>query len=181
MKTKFKQLLIAISVLAVLVILPAAVKADPITFTLDDNHSVAAGSSVTFFGSLSNGGAPTTFLNGISFSFASGAPGAITFNDAAFFALPASLTAGSSTGLAAFFDAVVSALVPPGVYVGTVSVLGGDNADAQDILGTQEFSLTVTPGGQNPIPEPATMLLLGSGLAGAAAMRRRKRREAQKS
>ena len=181
MQTKFKQLLIVMSVLAVLVILPAAVKADPVTFTLDDTHSVAAGSSVTFFGTLSNGGPPTTFLNGISFSFASGAPGSITFNDTAFFALPASLTSGSSTGLVAFFDAVVSALVPPGVYSGTVSILGGDNANADDIIGTQEFSITVTPGGQNPVPEPASMLLLGSGLAGAAALRRRKRREAQKS
>jgi len=177
MKIKFKQLLIAMSALAVLAIIPAAVKADPVTFTLDDNHSVAAGSSVTFFGSLSNGGPPEVFLNGLSFSFASGAPGSITFDDTAFFALPASLTSGSSTGLVAFFDAVVSALVPPGVYVGTVSVLGGVDENAQNILGTQEFSITVT-GGQDPIPEPATMLLLGSGLAGAAALRRRKRRQA---
>ena len=152
MKTKFKQLLIAMSALAVLVIIPTAVKADPITFTLDDNHSVAAGSSVTFFGTLSNGGPPTTFLNGLSFSFASGAPGSITFDDAAFFALPASLIAGGSTGLVAFFDAVVSALVPPGVYVGTVSVLGGDNANADDILGTQEFSITVRPGARTRFP-----------------------------
>lgn len=77
MKTKFKQLLIAISALAVLAIIPAAVKADPVTFTLDNSHSLAAGSSVTFFGTLSNGGPPTTFLNGLSFSFASGAPGSI--------------------------------------------------------------------------------------------------------
>jgi PEP-CTERM motif len=177
MKTKFKHLLIAMSALAVLAIIPTAVKADPITFTLDDNHSVAAGSSVTFFGTLSNGGPPTTFLNGISFSFASGAPGSISFDDTAFFGLPISLASGDSTGLAAFFDAVVSALVPPGVYVGTVSVLGGEDANAQNILGTQEFSITVT-GGQDPVPEPATMLLLGSGLAGAAALRRRKRRQA---
>jgi PEP-CTERM motif len=180
MNTKFKQLLFAMSVLAVLVILPAAVKADPITFTLDDTHSVAAGSSVTFFGTLSNGGSPTTFLNGLSFTFASGAPGSISFNDTAFFALPASLGPSTTTGLAAFFNAVVSSLVPAGVYSGSVSVLGGDTDSANDILGTQDFSITVT-GGQTPVPEPTTMLLLGSGLAGAAAMRRRKRREAEKS
>ena len=175
MKTKFKQLLVAVAVLAALLVLPAAVKADPLTFTLDDTHSVAAGGSVTFFGTLSNGGPPTTFLNGISFSFASGAPGSITFNDATFFALPASLASGATTGLVAFFDVVASALVPPGFYVGTVTILGGDNANAQNTLGTQEFSVTVT-GGQPAIPEPATMLLLGTGLAGAAALRRRKRR-----
>ncbi len=166
------------SVLAVLVVLPAAVKADPITFTLDDNHVVAQGSSVTFFGTLSNGGDPGRFINGLSFSFDSGAPGSISFDDSAFFTnVPAFLGSGASTGLVAFFDAVVSALVPPGVYSGSVTVLGGDDDQADNILGTQEFSITVVPGGQDPIPEPATMLLLGSGLAGAAALRRRKRRQ----
>lgn len=180
MKTKFKQLLIAMSVLAVLVILPTAVKADPITFTLDDTHTVAAGSSVTFFGTLSNGGAPGRFINALSFSFASGAPGSITFDDTAFFAnVPAFMGPSTTTGLVAFFDAVVSSLVPPGVYAGSVSVLGGDDANADNILGTQEFSITVLPaGGGGEIPEPATMLLLGSGLAGAAALRRRKQRQA---
>jgi len=178
MKTKFKQLLIAMSVLAVLVVLPAVVKADPITFTLDDTHTVAQGSSVTFFGTLSNGGSPGRFINSISFSFASGAPGSISFNDAAFFMnVPAFMAPGTTTGLVAFFDAVVSSLVPPGVYAGTVSVLGGDDENANNNLGTQEFSITVIPGGQGAIPEPATMLLLGSGLAGAAALRRRKRRQ----
>lgn len=178
MKTKFKQLLIAMSVLAVLVVLPAAVKADPITFTLDDTHIVAQGSSVTFFGTLSNGGEPGRFINALSFSFDSGAPGSITFDDAAFFAnVPAFMGPMTTTGLVAFFDVIVSSLVPPGLYSGSVSVLGGDDADADNVLGTQDFSITVVPGGQDPIPEPATMLLLGSGLVGAAALRRRKRRQ----
>jgi PEP-CTERM motif len=181
MKTKFQQLFIALSVLAVLTILPAAVKADPITFTLDDNHSVAAGSSVTFFGTLSNGGAPGRFINGLSFNFASGAPGSITVDDSAFFAnVPAFLGPATSTGLEAFFDVVVSALVPPGVYGGSVSVLGGDDANAINVLGAQEFTITVT-GGDQLVPEPATMLLLGSGLAGLAAARRRKRRRIKAS
>lgn len=176
MKTKFKQLLIPMLVLAALVILPAAVKADPITFTLDDSHSVAAGGSVTFFGTLSNGGPPGVFINGLSFSFASGAPGSISFNQAAFFAnVPPVLAPGASVGPVAFFDVLVSALVPPGVYSGSVAVLGGADENADNNLGSQDFSITVT-GGQPAIPEPATMLLLGTGLAGAAALRRRKRR-----
>ncbi len=61
MQTKFKQLLIALSVLAVLVILPAAVKADPVSFTLDDTHTVAAGGSVTFFGTSEQRRAPDYF------------------------------------------------------------------------------------------------------------------------
>lgn len=183
MKTRFKQLLIVMSVLAVLVVLPAAVKADPITFTLDDNHDVPDGASpVTFFGSLSNLGLPGRFINGLAFSFDSGAPGTITFDDTAFFAnVPAFLDAGDSTGLVAFFDAFVSDFVTPGVYSGSVSVLGGDSDVADSILATQDFTLTVPPEGQQPIPEPATMLLLGSGLAGAAALRRRKRRHEQTS
>jgi hypothetical protein len=172
MKTKFKQLLIAMFTLAFLAILPAAVKADPITLTLDPTHSVAQGSSVTYFGSLSNGGAPGRFINAVSLTL----PPGLTFNDSAFFTnVPAFLGAGISTGVVSFFDISADLLIPPGNYVGSFSVLGGDDAQDQNLLATQEFTIVVTPGGQNPVPEPASMFLLASGLAGAAALRRRKR------
>jgi len=172
MKTKFKQLLIAMFTLAFLAILPAAVKADPITLTLDPTHSVAQGSSVTYSGSLSNGGLPGRFINAVSLTL----PPGITFNDSAFFTnVPAFLGSGATTGVVSFFDVFADLLIPPGNYIGSFSVLGGVDDQDQNILATQEFTIMVTPGGQNPIPEPASMLLLASGLAGAASLRRRKR------
>src|SRR5687767_625584 len=172
MKTKFKQLLIAMFTLAFLAILPAAVKADPITLTLDPTHSVAQGSSVTYSGSLSNGGLPGRFINAVSLTL----PPGITFNDSAFFTnVPAFLGSGATTGVVSFFDVFADLLIPPGNYIGSFSVLGGVDDQDQNILATHEFTIMVTPGGQNPIPEPASMLLLASGLAGAAALRRRKR------
>ena len=174
MKTKFNQLLIAMFTLAFLAILPAAVKADPITLTLDPTHSVAQGSSVTYFGSLSNGGLPGRFINAVSLTYTG--PAGITFNDSAFFTnVPAFLGSGATTGVVSFFDVFADLLIPPGSYTGSFSVLGGVDDQDQNILATQEFTIVVTPGGQNPVPEPASMLLLASGLAGAAALRRRKR------
>ncbi len=180
MKTKFKQLFIVVSVLAVLVVLPAAVKADPIILTLDTVQSVTQGSSVTFMGRLENLGAPGRFINGTAITLN---VAGLTTDDTAFFAnVPAFLGPGTNSGpLEAFFDVIASLTAVPGTYTGSFSVLGGADDAAQDLLATQEFRITVLPagGGGDPVPEPATMLLLGSGLAGAAALKRRKRGQTQ--
>jgi hypothetical protein len=69
---------------------------------------------------------------------------------------------------------------PVGTYYGSFSItgeidsVGSDNNKGWDPLGTADFSITVTPEESSPTPEPSSLVLLLTGLAGfAGALRRR--------
>ena len=85
MNRKAKELTLALAALAVLLLLPAAVKADPIVITLDDARTVASGFTVTFQGTLANTGPGNRYVNAVGFTF-SGGFADFTFDPSDFFA-----------------------------------------------------------------------------------------------
>jgi hypothetical protein len=128
-----------------------------------------------FDGTLTNTGSETVFLNGDNLNLARFPPGSLAGTP--FFNEPVSLDGGDSTSDMELFDISIPVPFTPGSYDGTFQVVGGVDGNAQDILGTVDFTVQVA-GATSPVPEPSSLLLLGAMFAGLRWFRpgRRRRR-----
>ncbi|HEX2271721.1 MAG TPA: PEP-CTERM sorting domain-containing protein [Pyrinomonadaceae bacterium] len=162
---KTKQLILSTLAVALLAIMPAVAQADPVTLTLPNLVTVTAGSGATVIGTIANAGAPDFNISSWSINLSDPL---LTFDDTAFLGSPLILGAGESFGPVAFFNIFADASLAPGLYLGTFTVF-------DDVLGrsvTSTFQVQV-----EPVPEPFSLALLGSGLGGLYLARRRKRKQ----
>ena len=200
-----KTLSLGIALLAVLTLSQGVARADEVTVTGSTTGVVSGVPQLTFTGNANFTG--TTALGIGSFSgpnslgsfFLSTDPGgpvlvAGTFTLNVTFSVPTGIAGGNSTT----YTAVITGSVSPNINQGGVTIDFNNTPQTfvfNDGINVGTFTVTVADlfvqsgqsanltagllGSQQPIPEPATMLLLGTGLAGVAA-RIRKRRNATK-
>ncbi len=155
-----KKYHLALILLIGLVCPPA--NADLLTIALDSPALTGSPSDVLqFFGTLTNTTSANLYLNADNFNLAGFGPSAV--DDSPFFTnAPLFLGPDASTGDIGLFNITIPDPFVTGNYGGTFQVLGGADGNAQDVIGSADFTVQV----QQPaaVPEPSLAVLLSGAL-----------------
>jgi hypothetical protein len=162
--------------LFLLALRPANAQSD-LLFTLDSIvQSGNPGDELIYTGTLTNTSSNPLYLNGITFNFDNAAVPYLSGDANVFNAnVPLSLAASGSAGdsySGAIFGVALDPSTPPGTYTGSVTLTGGADGNANDVLGTQNFGVA-TPAGA--VPEASSLSMAVIGLLSVGIVRRRTR------
>ena len=163
------------SIFSPLALLPLLLLAAPTHAQLDlsltpSAQTGATGDTLYFTGMLSNPTATSVFLYSENISLAGFATDGSPFTLNAPLSLDPMGTTDSNGNptdsyIGSLFDVALDPSVAPGTYQGTLSILGGADANATDTIATQDFSVTVLPAADQPVPEVSTTISFGLLLA----------------
>jgi len=142
-----------------LTMVTAGARSDPVSITFDNSPVPGtAGSTVSFYATMTNTTGEMLNLNSDSFTLASPFTEADVDDTDFWNDWPTSLGAGESYGPEVLFTIDIPTGTAPGLYSETFDLLGGPGMSDENLLGAEDFQVNVL----SPEPGAFSLLLLGA-------------------